>query len=206
MAEAGQKVAIVTGGAQGIGRGIAAQLASDGYAILIADIRLEAAEKTAAELQRAGAGSAAGQVDVWDADRAAQRSRRPRSTCRTRTRAGAMVARAVEQFGRVDVLVNNAGISKPGPSLEVSPADWQRMIGIQLNGTFFCSQAVGRQMVAQGWGGAIVNITSINAEAAFPQRASVRVRQGRRDDADQDAGNRVGAIQDSRQCGRSGAH
>ena len=172
MAEAGQKVAIVTGGAQGIGRGIAAQLASDGYAILIADIRLEAAEKTAAELQRAGAGSAAGQVDVSDADArsatvaAAQVDVSDADVC------GAMVARAVEQFGRVDVLVNNAGISKPGPSLEVSPADWQRMIGIQLNGTFFCSQAVGRQMVAQGWGGAIVNITSINAEAAFPQRVS----------------------------------
>ena len=155
MADAVQKVAIVTGAAQGIGRGIAAQLASDGYAILIADIRLEAAEKAAAELRSAGSQAAAGQVDVSDAD-----------AC------SAMAARAVEQFGRLDVLVNSAGISKPGPSLEVSPSDWQRMIGIQLNGPFFCSQAAGRQMVAQGWGGAIVNITSINAEAAFPQRAA----------------------------------
>ncbi len=155
MAGVEQKVAVVTGAAGGIGRGIAAQLASDGYAVLIADIRPAAAEQTAAELRNQGRQAAAGPVDVADAE-----------ACR------AMVAQAVQQFGRLDVLVNNAGISRPEPSLEVSAADWQRMIGIQLNGSFFCSQAAGRQMVAQGWGGAIVNITSINAEAAFPQRTS----------------------------------
>jgi NAD(P)-dependent dehydrogenase (short-subunit alcohol dehydrogenase family) len=83
-----------------------------------------------------------------------------------------MVQHAVERFGRLDVLVNNAGISKPQRSLDVSPEDWRRMIDVQLNGVFFCAQAAGRQMVAQGRGGSIVNITSINAEAAFPQRAS----------------------------------
>jgi NAD(P)-dependent dehydrogenase (short-subunit alcohol dehydrogenase family) len=83
-----------------------------------------------------------------------------------------MIAQAVEQLGRVDVLVNSAGISKPGPSLDVAPEDWQRMMNIQLNGTFYCCQAAGRQMVKQGWGGCIVNITSVTAQAAFPKRAS----------------------------------
>src|SRR5206468_4420268 len=54
----------------------------------------------------------------------------------------------------------------------VPPADWQRMINIQLSGTFYCCQSAGRQMVKQGWGGCIVNITSVTAQAAFPQRAS----------------------------------
>jgi NAD(P)-dependent dehydrogenase (short-subunit alcohol dehydrogenase family) len=148
-------VAVVTGAAQGIGRGIAAQLAADGYAVLIADLRLDAAKSAAGELEKSGAQAGACQVDVADPD-----------AC------GRMVAAAVERFGRLDVLVNNAGISKPGPTLDVAPVDWQRMIDVQLNGTFYCSQAAGRQMVAQGTSGCIVNITSIGAEAAYPQRAS----------------------------------
>jgi NAD(P)-dependent dehydrogenase (short-subunit alcohol dehydrogenase family) len=149
------KVALITGAARGIGRGIAAQLLADGYAVMLSDIRGGAAAETAAELAAGGAAVAACQADVADAD-----------ACR------AMVSRTVERFGRLDALVNNAGISKPQPSLEVPPDDWRRMIDIQLNGVFFCSQAAGRQMVAQGSGGVIINITSINAEAAFPQRAS----------------------------------
>lgn len=149
------RVALITGAARGIGRGIAAQLCADGYAVMIADIRGDAAEQTAAELTADGTIAAAWQADVADP-----------AACQ------AMMHGTVERLGRLDVLINNAGISKPQPSLDVSPADWRRMIDIQLNGVFFCSQAAGRQMVAQGWGGVIINITSINAEAAFPQRAS----------------------------------
>ena len=147
--------AVVTGGARGIGRAIAAQLIADGYAVMIADIRGEAAEQAASELAASGATVAACQVDVADAVACQQ-----------------LVTQTVARFGRLDVLVNNAGISQPQPSLEVSPEDWRRMIDVQLNGVFFCSQAAGHQMVAQAWGGSLVNITSINAEAAFPQRAS----------------------------------
>jgi NAD(P)-dependent dehydrogenase (short-subunit alcohol dehydrogenase family) len=149
------KAAIITGGARGIGRAIAEQLIADGYAVMLADIRGEAAEQTAAELAVHGAVAVACQTDVTDPE-----------ACR------AMVSQTVERLGRLDVLVNNAGISKPQPSLEVPPDDWRRMIDVQLNGVFFCSQVAGRQMVAQDWGGNIVNITSINAEAAFPERAS----------------------------------
>jgi len=90
-----------------------------------------------------------------------------------------MITRAVEAFGRVDVLVNSAGISRPEPSLDVSPENWRRMIDVQLSGTFFACQAAGRQMVKQtegaqtdSSGGCIVNISSINAEAAFPMRTA----------------------------------
>jgi NAD(P)-dependent dehydrogenase (short-subunit alcohol dehydrogenase family) len=148
-------VAVITGGARGIGRGCAAQLAADGYSIVIADVRGDAAQETADEFVAQGHQAAAATVDVTDPE-----------AC------SAMISRAVEVFGRVDVLVNSAGISKPEPSLDVTPENWRRMIDIQLNGTFFCAQAAGRQLVAQGWGGVIVNISSINAEAAFPMRTA----------------------------------
>lgn len=130
-------------------------LGADGYAVVIADVREPVAQATAAELAGKGLQTAAVQVDVSDP-----------AAC------SAMIAQAVERFGRVDALVNSAGISKPGPSLEVAPEDWQRMMNIQLNGTFYSCQAAGRQMVKQGWGGCIVNISSVTAEAAFPERAS----------------------------------
>lgn len=155
MISSERKAAVITGAARGIGSAIATQLAADGYAVMIADIRGEAAAQVAAELTANGQWAAACQADVADP-----------VACQ------GMIAQTVERFGRLDLLVNNAGISKPQPSLEVNPEDWQRLIDIQLNGVFYCAQAAGRQMVTQGWGGSIVNITSINAEAAFPQRAS----------------------------------
>ena len=149
------KVAVITGAGQGIGKAVATHLAIDGYAIVIADVREEVAQKTASELSQQGFRAVPSCTDVSDPHACDE-----------------MIARAADQLGRVDVLVNSAGISKPGPSLDVTPEDWQRMMNIQLNGTFYCCQAAGRQMVKQGWGGAIVNITSVTAQAAFPQRAS----------------------------------
>ncbi|MCL5997970.1 MAG: SDR family oxidoreductase [Chloroflexi bacterium] len=149
------KVAVITGAGQGIGKAIATHLAVDGFAIVIADVREEVAQKTANELSQQGFRAMPSRTDVSDPHACDE-----------------MVARAVDQLGRVDVLVNSAGISKPGPSLDVTPEDWQRMMNIQLNGTFYSCQAAGRQMVKQGWGGCIVNITSVTAQAAFPQRAS----------------------------------
>jgi 3-oxoacyl-[acyl-carrier protein] reductase len=155
MPEAGRRVAVVTGAAQGIGKAIAQQLSHDGLAVMIADLRFDAAERAAGQLRAAGGDVLSCGADVSDP-----------AAC------SAMVARAVEAFGRVDVLVNSAGISKPAPTLDITPEDWNRLIGVQMNGPFFCSQAIGRQMIAQGSGGCIVNITSIAAEAAMPQRLS----------------------------------
>ncbi len=78
--------------------------------------------------------------------------------------------RAVEKFGRLDGMVNCAGVSKPHDSLSLPPADWARMVDIQLNGAFYFAQACARHMLSSG--GSIVFITSTNAEAAFPRRAA----------------------------------
>jgi NAD(P)-dependent dehydrogenase (short-subunit alcohol dehydrogenase family) len=154
MKDNSQPVAVITGGARGIGKACAAQLAQDGYAIVIADIRADAAQETATAFNASGVRAIATATDVSN-----------HASC------AAMIESAASAFGRVDVLVNNAGISRPFPSLELSPDDWQRMIDIQLSGAFYCSQAAGRQMLKQG-GGCIVNISSINAEAAFPMRTA----------------------------------
>jgi len=150
-------VAVITGSARGIGKGCALQLAKDGYAIVIADVRGEAAKETADEFSSLGFRAAHSATDVTNP-----------ADCT------AMIENAVNLFGGVDVLVNSAGISRPEPSLDVLPETWRRLVDIQMNGVFFCSQAAGRQMVKQGRdrGGCIVNISSINAEAAFPMRAA----------------------------------
>ncbi len=150
-------VAVITGAARGIGKGCALQLAQDGYAVVIADVRGDAAKETADAFSSMGFRAVHSATDVTNPPDCA-----------------AMIETAVTAFGGVDVLVNSAGISKPEPSLEVLPETWRRLVDIQLNGVFFCSQAAGRQMVKQGKarGGCIVNISSINAEAAFPMRAA----------------------------------
>lgn len=152
---ASQRVALITGGARGIGKGVAAQLIADGFAVVIADVRGEAAQETAQEFAATGARATFAAADVTDAGRCA-----------------AAVQTALDAFGRLDVLVNSAGISAPKDTLDVTPDEWRRMIDIQLNGAFFTAQAAGRAFVAQGQGGSIVHISSINAEAAFPRRTA----------------------------------
>ncbi len=156
-----QKVAVVIGGAGGIGKSIASQLAADGFAVVVADLRADAAESTAHDIaQQCNVPTTAIKVDITQP-----------AEC------DAVIAHAVRQYGGVDVLINSAGISRPQPTLEIKPEEWHRMIDIQLNGVFFCAQAAGKHMVQQGQerGGVIINITSINAEAAFPMRTGYAV-------------------------------
>ena len=131
--------AVITGAGQGIGKAIAFHLAADGNAISVADIRLEAAQQTVSELLAKGYKAIAVRADVTDP-----------ASCE------AAITETAERLGRVDILVNSAGISKPGPSLDVAPEDWKRMLDIQLNGTFYCCQSAGRQMVKQGLAPALV--------------------------------------------------
>lgn len=130
-------VAIVTGGGSGIGQAIARRLAADGYNVLVNDFRLEAAEAVAAEI---GGVAAGGDVSV-EADVAA------------------MVARAEEVFGPVTHLVNNAGHIHQARFTELTVQDFDRMIAVHLRGTFLCTQAVLKGMLARGEG-VIVNIAS----------------------------------------------
>ena len=132
-------VCIVTGAAQGIGKGIAARLAADGATVVVADLNAAAASATAAELGNDSIGIT---VDISD-----------------RTAVDAMVEETIEKFGKIDVLVNNAGWDKISPFLELEPEVWERIININLYGSLHCSQAVARKMVDAG-GGTIINIGS----------------------------------------------
>lgn len=134
------RICIVTGAAQGIGKGIAQRLVADGATVVVADLNGEAAAETAAEL---GNDSIGVTVDISD-----------------RTAVDAMVAQAKEKYGRIDVLVNNAGWDKVGPFLDLEPDVWDRIININLYGTLHCSQAAARVMVEQEGGGTIINIGS----------------------------------------------
>ncbi len=129
------------------------RLASQGARIVVADLNAVQARTKAADIV-AGGGQAIGvECDIT----------RPES-CESAAQA------AVDQFGRLDGVVNCAGISQPHDSISLPPADWARMVDVQLNGAFYVAQACARRMWTAG--GAIVFITSANAEAAFPRRAA----------------------------------
>ena len=142
MAEA-FKAAIVTGAANGIGRAIAEKMADSGWRVILADKDGPAAQAVADKLANAGANAIAHQIDVTDRDSVA-----------------GMIGKAVSEYGRLDVLVSNAGIMDRSPFLEMTEDFWHRVINTNLTGTFFCGQAAARQMIAQGTGGRIVNVAS----------------------------------------------
>jgi len=141
------KVAIVTGGAMGIGQGIAARLHQAGAKVVIADMNGEAANKTVAELNNILPESAmAVKTDVSQ-----------------NTEVTNMVAKTVEMFGGVDILVNNAGIYPFEPLSAMTEDDFMKIINVNLLGAFLCTKFVSEQMIKQGHGGKIINITSIDA-------------------------------------------
>jgi glucose 1-dehydrogenase len=144
------KVAIVTGAGSGIGFAIAQLFAANGAAVAINFLGYgEDAMKLAATIEASGGKAVALEADVSDA--AAVES---------------LVADTVERFGRLDVLVNNAGIEKSQPLLEVDEASWDRTLAVDLKGPFLCLQAAARRM--QATGGSIVNISSIHEDFPFP--------------------------------------
>src|SRR5574341_1319979 len=118
------KVALVTGAAQGIGRDIALALAADGADVAICDVNLEAAQKTAAEIEAKGRKSLAIKANVAaSAD------------------VTAMIDQVVEKLGKLDILVNNAGITRDGLILRMKDEDWDLVLGINLKGSFLCTKA-----------------------------------------------------------------
>jgi 2-deoxy-D-gluconate 3-dehydrogenase len=141
------KTAIVTGGAMGIGCGIVERLHQAGAAVVIADLDLDTGASVAERLNAGRANSAlAMQTDV---------SRR--------ADVDAMVAACVESFGGVDILVNNAGIYPMLPMSDLDVETFRRVIDVNLTGLFICTKAASARMIAQGRGGRIVNVTSIDA-------------------------------------------
>ena len=138
-----RKVAIVTGGGQGIGRAVALDLAEAGINVVVADINLEAAEAAAAEAAAAGCSPLAFKLDVANSENVE-----------------ALVEKVSEQYGRIDHLINNAGITKDGLMMRMSDDAWQAVIDVNLTGTYLCSKAVIRVMMKQREG-RIVNISSV---------------------------------------------
>ena len=140
------KVAIVTGGAMGIGFGIASRLAEAGASVAIADRNAEVAQASAEKLIAKGFVAAAFVVDVSD-EASVQK----------------MVEDVTAKCGTVDILVNNAGIYPNIPFVQMTSADFDKVVAVNLRGVFLCTKYVTERMIARGAGGKIVNITSIDA-------------------------------------------
>ncbi len=145
------QTAVVTGGAQGIGAGIAERLAAAGAQVGIVDLKLENAQQTAGELEKNGLKAFGGQVDVGD-----------------RASVEKMIQFVRDHTGRIDILVNNAGIAgRAAPIWEQSDQDWQRVIDINLTGVFYCCRAAIPHMIEGGYG-RIVNIASLAGKEGNP--------------------------------------
>lgn len=136
------ETAIVTGAARGIGRSIAERLGEEGANVVVADVDESAARETVAEFEESGITASAVRCDVSSME-AARRT----------------VDHAVDEFGSLDVLVNNAGISKGGRFDEISADEWQQVLDVNLNGVYNCSAQAASVMADEG--GAIVNVASI---------------------------------------------
>lgn len=138
------KISFVTGAGQGIGKAIALTFANEGSCVVVNDIDLDKATAVAEEISASGGKALPLRADVSQSKEVSS-----------------MVAETIRSFGRIDVLVNNAGIQTVSPFLDLSEEAWQRVIDVNLKGTFLCSQMVAREMVKYRKG-KIINISSIH--------------------------------------------
>lgn len=145
------KVAVITGGAKGLGLGCAKCLAEEGAKVVLADVDVEAGEAAAEALQVDGADALFVECDVGD-----------------KAQVDALIERSVAAFGRVDIAIANAGIVVAADFLDFTEEDFDKVIRVNLKGVFLTGQAAARQMVKQGGGGAIINMSSVQAVVAIP--------------------------------------
>ncbi|HXM63835.1 MAG TPA: glucose 1-dehydrogenase [Terriglobales bacterium] len=138
------QVAIVTGSGRGLGAAIAAGLAAAGASVMLCSRTKDEVDRTAEEIAKSGVKVAATVVDTSDRD-----------SCQR------LVDQTVARFGRLDVLVNNAGIDVIMPAEQLTDDSWEQVLNVNLKGYFICSQIAARQMLAQGSGGSIINNSSI---------------------------------------------
>jgi meso-butanediol dehydrogenase/(S,S)-butanediol dehydrogenase/diacetyl reductase len=137
------QVVIVTGAGSGIGRAIARRFAHEGARVTVADINERQAREVAAEIEADGGAALALAVDVT-----------------RRQQVDRMVDATVDRFGRLDVLVNNAGVGAVAPLLDTDETTWDLLMNVNAKGTLLCSQVAARRMIAQGEGGRIINNAS----------------------------------------------
>jgi meso-butanediol dehydrogenase/(S,S)-butanediol dehydrogenase/diacetyl reductase len=153
MAPLEGKVALVTGGGRGIGRGIVMRLAEAGADLAVADILLDNAEKVVEEVKALGRRAVAIEADVTKWDQVQN-----------------MVNQTVDQLGSLDIAVNNAGVINIKPVAELTEADWDFVNGVNAKGVFLCCKAEMTPMVDQQWG-RIINVASIAGKQGFPELA-----------------------------------
>ena len=158
------RVVIVTGGATGIGAAIATSAARAGAKVIVDYVvSPEDAQAFAEKLEGL---DVPGSVEAFEAD------------VSNVDQVQALVAEAVRRYGRLDVLVNNAGIETRHSLLETTEADYDKVLGIDLKGAFFAAQAAARQFIAQGGGGVIVNVSSVHEDWPMPGNAAYCVAKG----------------------------
>ena len=153
------KIAIITGGARGIGRAFAARFVAEGAKVAIADILIEQAQEAA---QAIGEDAMAVQLDVTK-----------------QTSIDAMVKTVVDQWGGIDILVNNAAIFDMAPIVEITERSYDKVFAVNVKGLLFTLQAVARQMIEQGRGGKIINMAS---QAGRPDKALAACRKALQQD------------------------
>lgn len=147
--------AFVTGASYGIGAAIAAGLAEDGYDVAVTDLRRDDLAATVAAIEKAGGRALPLALDL-----------------REQRLVEEAFAAAVEGFGGVDLLVNNAGVPLSKPAVEISRAEWEAVLAVNLTGAFFISQQLGRHLIAAGRPGAIVSLASTHGTVGFPGAAA----------------------------------
>jgi len=156
----GEKVCLITGGAQGIGEACARLFLEQGAKVVIVDIHNERGQSLASQLQQQGHEILFIASDIGN-----------------KVEVDAVIKQVIAQHGRLDVLVSNAGIFKAAPFLEVSESDFDEVLRVNLKGAFLMGQAAARVMKDQG-GGAIVHMSSVNGVLAIPEIASYNVSKG----------------------------
>jgi NAD(P)-dependent dehydrogenase (short-subunit alcohol dehydrogenase family) len=154
------KVAVVTGAGSGIGRAAAVRFAAEGAAVAVADLNADAAKNTAAQISAAGGRALAVAADVSD-----------------RAQVSGCFAQIRTEYGRIDVLYNNAGVNSSGSVLDATEDDWDRSFAVNAKGTFLCAQAAAPAMVAAG-GGSIINQGSVAALVGIANFASYCAAKG----------------------------
>ena len=148
------KVCIVTGAARGIGEGIGLRLAAEGAMVVFADLDASGAEAAAEKARKAGAKAIGVSVDVAERDQVKK-----------------MVERTVAEFGRIDILFNNAGVNHQQRFLETTEDNWNRIMKINALSVLICTQEVAKQMIEQGDGGKIINTASLAGRQGYPDIA-----------------------------------
>jgi NAD(P)-dependent dehydrogenase (short-subunit alcohol dehydrogenase family) len=161
MARVAGKVALVAGSGGGIGGAGAEALAREGAAVYCTDLDGAAAEATAQRIRAVGGRAAGAALDLRD-----------------RAAVDAAIAATVREFGRLDIVLESAGISHRRNFLDLDAETWDRIIAVNLTGMFHLGQAAARQMVGQGGGGSIINVTSQLAEVTRPERAAYVASKG----------------------------